>query len=80
MLCNNVATRYSVRPGVSGGDQVIEGVYLHRMLDGWVELDNNIAEDALRGVAVGRKSGCSRVPAVSVNTRRRCTHCSAPTV
>ena len=24
--------------------------------DGWVEIDNNIAENALRGVAVGRKN------------------------
>lgn len=26
--------------------------------NGWVEIDNNIAENALRGVAVGRKNGC----------------------
>ncbi|EHU49503.1 cytochrome o ubiquinol oxidase [Escherichia coli DEC2E] len=41
--------------------------------NGWVEIDNNIAENALRGVAVGRKTGCSRVPTAVVNMRRCCT-------
>ena len=27
--------------------------------DGWVEVDNNIAENALRLVSLGRKTGCS---------------------
>lgn len=41
--------------------------------NGWVEIDNNIAENALRGVAVGGKTGCSRVPTAVVNMRRCCT-------
>ncbi len=42
--------------------------------NGWVEIDNNIAENALRGS--GRrpeKTGCSRVPTAVVNMRRCCT-------
>ncbi len=34
--------------------------------NGWVEIDNNIAENALRGVAVAGKTGCSRVPTAAV--------------
>ena len=41
--------------------------------NGWVEIDNNIAENALRGVAVGRKTGCSQVPTAVANMRRCCT-------
>ncbi len=41
--------------------------------NGWVGIDNNIAESALRGVAVGLVTGRLRVPTAVVNMRRCCT-------
>ena len=39
--------------------------------NGWVEIDNNIAENALQGVAAGRKSGC--VTSLSISRTGRQT-------
>ncbi len=38
--------------------------------NGWVEFDNNIAENALRGVAVGRKNGCVTSLNISMTGRQ----------
>lgn len=42
--------------------------------DGWVEIDNNIAENALRSVVVGRNTGCSRALTEVVSGQLSCTH------
>lgn len=45
--------------------------------DGWTEADNNIAENALRMVSLGRKDcGCSSVQITEVNAVRCCTFLS----
>jgi transposase len=41
--------------------------------DGRICLSNNAAERALRGIALGRKSYCSRVPTAADSAPRRCT-------
>ena len=41
--------------------------------DGWVEVDNNIAENALRLVSLGRKTGCSSARIMVVSAVRHCT-------
>ncbi len=38
--------------------------------NGWAEIDNNIAENALRGVALAGKTGCSPVQIQAENVRR----------
>lgn len=40
---------------------------------GWAEIDNNIAENALRGVALGRKTGCSQGQTAVVSGQQSCT-------
>lgn len=44
--------------------------------DGLAEIDNNIAENALRGVALGRKNFYSPVPTVAVSVPLPCTRSS----
>ncbi len=41
--------------------------------NGWAEIDNNIAENALRGVAWAGKTGCSLVQTAAVSGLRCCT-------
>lgn len=41
--------------------------------DGWVEVDNNIAENALRRVSLGEKTGCSSARIMVVSAVRHCT-------
>ena len=41
--------------------------------DGWAEADNNIAENALRMVSLGRKTTCSSVPDHGGERERCCT-------
>ncbi|GJH96984.1 hypothetical protein ECZC10_48320 [Escherichia coli] len=41
--------------------------------DGWAEVDNNIAENALRLVSLGRKTGCSSARIMVVSAVRHCT-------
>ncbi len=41
--------------------------------DGWVEIDNNIAENALRAVSLGRKTSCSSALTMVVSGERYCT-------
>ncbi len=41
--------------------------------DGWVEIDNNIAENALRAVSLGRKTSCSSALIMVVSGERYCT-------
>lgn len=56
-------------------------VYMFKLWDslneycrhGWGEIDNNIAENALSCVAVGRKTGCSQGQTAVVSVRRYCT-------
>ena len=47
--------------------------------DGWVEVDNNIAENALRLVSLGRKTGCSSARIMVVSAVRHCTVLSGRT-
>jgi hypothetical protein len=46
--------------------------------DGRLEIDNNLAENALRVIAVGTKTGSSPVPIAEVSARRLSTHCWKP--
>ncbi len=41
--------------------------------NGWAEADNNIAENALRMVSLGRKTGCSSAQTTVVSGERCCT-------
>jgi hypothetical protein len=41
--------------------------------DGRIEMDNNIAEQALRTVAVGRKTGCTAALTLAASVPQRCT-------
>ncbi len=48
-----VAGITDMRNGFNGLASKVQNVYCS---NGWVEIDNNISENALRGVAVGRKN------------------------
>ena len=41
--------------------------------DGRICLTNNAAERALRGIALGRRHGCSPAPIAAASAPRRCT-------
>jgi transposase len=41
--------------------------------DGWAEADNNIAENALRMVSLGRKTSCSSALTTEVSAEHYCT-------
>lgn len=47
--------------------------------NGWTDIDNNIAENALRTVALGRKTGYLPVQTAAASGLQCCTPLSAPT-
>jgi len=61
------ALRYAVR---------VKPALLAYTEDGRLEIDNNLAENTLRGVAVGRKTGCSPERTVAGSVLPPCTACS----
>ena len=70
------------RPKLSRGDDLAKAMdymlkrwpaFTRFLEDGRICLWNHAAERALRGIALGRNHGCSRVPTAVGSVPRRCT-------